>query len=97
MRYLIIIAALFGCEVRDQDDAKPDSGTVDDCKAACDNLRGMNCEAGIGSPGQDEVYGTDDDVPCETVCRDFMMPPASLHPGCVAQAKSCNEADRCFE
>ncbi len=76
----------------------PDAGTVDDCAAACDNLARMECPGWQGSPGSDEVFGTDDDVSCEVVCRTIVGgdPTATLHQRCTADSKSCDDVERCF-
>ncbi len=75
----------------------PEAGSVDDCPAACDNLAVMQCPGWEGSPGPDEVYGTEDDVPCLEVCEDFVeFSNMTLYPACTAKATSCEEALECF-
>lgn len=78
---------------------RPDAGV---CGAACDNTRDLGCPYWDGSPGYDGKRGTEDDVPCVTVCEDLEaaskeMPAVSLHPQCVSRAKSCQEVDACFD
>jgi hypothetical protein len=75
-----------------------DSGTPDDCEAACERIEELGCEGAEGSPGPDEEYGTEDDVPCVEVCRNVMVEGGvSLHPACVAAADNCNAVDACFD
>lgn len=73
-----------------------DSGTPDDCPAACDNLDRLECDGADGSPGPDEEFGTADDRPCEAVCRGVMGEGVTMHPACVADAESCDAVEECF-
>jgi len=79
--------------------APSDAGTVDDCAAACANLARMECPGWQGSPGTDEMFGTEDDVSCEVVCRTIVGgdPTATLHQRCTADSKSCDDVERCFD
>ena len=67
-----------------------------DCQAAFENLLALGCEEALGSPGEDEIFNTPDDVSfvtiCEEVARDMN---AEISPGCLAEIKSCNGADSC--
>ena len=102
MRRLIARIALFlllfstpQCQIKPHNDVE--SGTPDDCAAACENLARLGCPGAQGSPGKDETFGTEDDVPCVEVCEEIMRtPPVSIHPNCVAAAKSCDAVERCF-
>lgn len=72
------------------------------CEAACRSAATLQCPHWDGSPGYDGVRGTADDAPCVTVCEDLEaasheLPAVSLHPLCVARAKSCAEVDACFD
>ena len=90
---LFIVVMFNGCAPLDDHE---DGGTPDDCAAACANLEQLGCDGAEGSPGVDEEYGTEDDVPCEDVCRDVMEGGITMHPACVAAAESCEAVDECF-
>ena len=81
----------------------PDNGSVDNdadaCAAACANLERLRCPGWRGSLGKDEIHGTEDDVPCEQVCRDVVEASvaSTLHQKCTAAADSCAAVERCFE
>lgn len=69
----------------------------EDCAPACANLEKMKCPGWQGSPGDDGVFGTPDDVSCVDVCVDTMEEPtATLHPKCTAAAESCEAVEECF-
>ncbi len=75
----------------------PDAGTVEHCPAACENLAYLQCPGWEGSPGADEVYGTEDDVPCLEVCEDFVeFSNMTLYPLCTAKSMSCDDVLECF-
>lgn len=75
-----------------------DSGTPDDCPAACENLKRLQCEGWQGSPGPDEQFGTEDDLSCERVCLGVMSEPtATLFPICTAKAADCEAVELCFQ
>jgi hypothetical protein len=105
MRWLIFIVllAVLGCDVihveEDTDtyqlDTAQDAGD-DVCSEACVNLAELGCDGAEGSPGVDEVYGTEDDVPCDVICRETIAAGVDMHPICVAAAPTCEAADECF-
>jgi hypothetical protein len=79
---------------------RPTSSIPEACLNACSTLRRMHCVGEHGSPGQDELYGTADDVSCERVCADLEaaakeVPAYSLHPGCISAASSCSAVAAC--
>jgi hypothetical protein len=95
IRIFLLAVAMFGCESEPDWD---DSGTPDDCEAACERIEELGCDGAEGSPGPDEEYGTKDDVPCVEVCRNVMIEGGvSMHPACVSDAESCEAADACFD
>jgi hypothetical protein len=59
----------------------------------------MKCPGWEGSPGPDEVFGTEDDIPCVEVCIGIVEadPTTTLFPLCTAKAESCDEVDECFD
>ena len=77
----------------------PEAGTLEDCDDACNNLMALGCPGWEGSPGTDEEFGNEDDIPCTQVCEDLMSsdPTLTLYPKCVSNAKTCDEAEDCFE
>ena len=96
----LILLLLIGCTFN------PDPVTPDDpkdvmtqCDLACKNLKRMDCDGWKGSPGEDEVFGTNDDVSCQITCTEIVNsdPTVTLHQLCVAKATSCTDADKCFE
>lgn len=71
------------------------------CMDACMHMQDLGCQGWRGSPGEDEIWLTKDDVSCTRVCTDVEIeaieaPGLSLHPDCVAAAASCGAADECF-
>lgn len=76
-------------------DTAQDAGD-DVCSEACANLAELGCDGADGSPGVDEVYWTEDDVPCDVICRETIAAGVDMHPICVASASTCNAADECF-
>jgi hypothetical protein len=68
------------------------------CKDACNNLFELNCPGWRGSPGEDEAFGTTDDVPCIDVCANVVSEEtATLNQACVSHAKTCAEVEACFD
>ena len=58
----------------------------DMCPAACERLRAMKCPAGEPTPAGQT---------CETWCDATERTGyTTMHPGCVAASRSCEEADR---
>ena len=99
--YSFLIAIfILGCTINpipvtpDPIDDKPEA-----CEAACQNLASMKCPGWKGSPGEDEIFGTADDVSCTKTCTEIVNsdPTVTLHQECVAKAGSCLSADQCFE
>ncbi len=93
MRAFILAAVvLAACEINtDPGDAGPqlDAGPPAGCSAACAQLAELGCPA--GEPAED---GT----PCETVCAELeQLLEDGYHTACVSSARSCMEADQCFE
>jgi hypothetical protein len=69
----------------------------DDCSRFCLELERLDCAESIGSPGEDETFGTEDDVPCLEVCRELTREPTfNLDRKCLSGLKSCQEIDNCF-
>lgn len=95
---LLCIASLL-CAARCQGPVVIDTDTDDnpaDCVAACDNMEDLDCDGWQGSPGEDEVYGTEDDVSCDEICEMIAEEPtAEIFPGCVAAAETCEAVDEC--
>lgn len=66
-------------------------GTVnllDACGKACLNFELLRCPQAEDSPDQDGNM-----ISCEDLCR--QIPELERSAGCVASARSCNEADLC--
>jgi len=81
-RWLLLAVAVSACG-----HVQPDVPvTTDACEAACTRGAELGCAW---------AYPTADGVPCEQVCEDTEATGwTSMHPGCVAQAESCEEASR---
>lgn len=100
----LVFALLFLCACGGGPGPKPgppvpdSAGTPEECAYACDNLARLQCPGHEGSPGADEVFGTDDDVPCAQACIDIVTADntVTLQQRCVAEAASCAQADDCF-
>jgi len=72
------------------------------CSNACANLTARRCIGFMGAPGDDDTFGTDDDVPCADTCEDYMdsLPnpqSAKLELGCLSASESCGDVETCFE
>ncbi len=69
------------------------------CEAFCQRRVELSCDDnGTGdSPGQDEVEGTADDVPCAAVCLDVVT-EGRYTPSreCAAEAGSCEATEVCI-
>jgi len=76
-------------------DTDPDAGAPA-CDDACDLLSDLGCDGAEGSPGLDEVYGTQDDVSCASVCRETIEAGVDMHTDCVRSAPSCAAVEECF-
>lgn len=76
-----------------------DAETVlDQCKRACVRMEQLKCDNGWqGSPGQDEVYGTDDDEACIDVCVMVEInPEVDFELECVSGADDCSAYEACY-
>ena len=94
----LVAAHLLGCPyVKPPTPAPPEAGGPEDCAPACANLARLRCPGWEGSPGEDERYGTPDDVSCAQACVDLLTadPTFTLAPRCVAKVDSCDAADSC--
>lgn len=99
MKHLAILILLSACNfIPDPVVPEPTDDVVELCALACSNMQKLDCPGWEGSAGEDDEYGTADDVSCEAVCIDIENngTDISLHPGCVAVASSCEKADECF-
>jgi hypothetical protein len=69
------------------------------CMSSCLNLAKLQCPGYEGSPGADEEFGTEDDVPCSKVCVDLAKDdPASIpYHNCMSGVGSCEAAEACFD
>lgn len=68
------------------------------CENAGARLAKLGCEAAKGSPGPDLAYGTADDVSFAEACVDLERTGlVELNTHCLANARSCEEADGCAE
>lgn len=79
----------------DEGDSKAKARTG--CELACENMTRLKCPGHEGTPGKDEIAGTDDDVSCADACFDFSTanPPVDMQTGCVISATSCHAVDSC--
>ena len=68
-----------------------------DCALACENLVDMGCPGSEGSPGFDEKYGTDDDVPCADACVELSIESPFFPLECIILAVSCDGVSACFK
>lgn len=93
--YSSLIALLVGCMPMRPPGPTPDGDGG--CAAACRNLATLKCDGWMGSPGEDGVYRTVDDVPCQEVCEEIEdLPGGSMNTGCAAAVSSCDLLDRCM-
>ena len=66
------------------------------CDAFCELEISLACPGASGSPGQDELDGTADDVPCAQVCRDTVATGLSAGDrACLDTAVTCEAAEAC--
>ena len=75
----------------------PDADTETLCRLACDNMERLEVPGWEGSPGVDEVYGTDDDVACSVVCVDTETAGYPFNARCIAGAGTRVDAEGCNE
>ena len=93
--HLLVLALLVGCLPLRPPEPNPDGDGG--CREACQNLEALGCEGSVGSPGEDDQYGTEDDFGCVEVCEEVQSSPGGdLNTGCVAEASSCRQADDCM-
>lgn len=100
LEFVCVLAFLGACRLGPSDSKVPDDASdpppvsSDWCLAAC--IRQEECERfdWVG-PGEDGEKGTDDDVPCATVCEDMTDSGMPLPTQCIAEAE-CHEIDKCF-
>ena len=97
-RFLLVWFVVAACTPPLPPEPPPAPERDGSCDAACDNLARLQCHGHEGSPGPDEAYGTDDDMPCAVACRKIILADehATLYQACVAAADSCESADECF-
>ncbi len=88
--YLVFLASHCGGPQITDDDP-------DDCDAACGNMLELGCDASVGSPGVDEIWGTQDDISCVEMCIGIVGENGSLQLECTIDAQSCAEINICFE
>jgi hypothetical protein len=89
----LLIAACGGAQ-------HPHNSDGEGCEAACANLRELKfCGEHEGSPGPDDEYDTDDDVPCAPTCQDIegAGPGFGLNTQCLAKATNCKAVAACDE
>ena len=83
------------------DPAPSCDGTVAECcQRACANVQRLGCPGAEGSPGEDDIPNTDDDVPCWVTCQEQARQVdlgVDLNLGCVGNAKSCEAVEACAE
>jgi hypothetical protein len=67
------------------------------CAAACDNMERLKYPGWEGSPGEDEIRGTEDDVACVVVCIDLEQQGLPFHAECLAGAVDRAAMDGCYD
>lgn len=76
---------------------RPDDATIrQGCRAACDNMARLEYPGYEGSPGEDEIHGTADDIACWLVCESTEMANFPFHARCLAESATGEEMDRCY-
>ncbi len=94
-RWLSVISmtALVACGPKEPGPVAPSPEEVDACAAFCS----MGCPGSEGSPGYDEEYGTEDDVPCAQACEDILAGPEfDGNRECLDGATTCEQAEECI-
>jgi len=66
--------------------------TPDECAAACDHLRALQCPEGEPAPGPDG-----EEASCEDVCNNTSDFGISLDTACVRKISACSEINSCTE
>lgn len=88
---ILFCSLLLSCS---QEPAFPEAPA--NCAAACARMKQLNHKGALGSPGPDQVYGTDDDVPCPVACVEMeRISPFNLP--CISNAVSKSAIDACAE
>jgi len=93
MKNILAVCALLlcGCVVR------PAPDTPGQCAAACANMQRLEVDGWRGSPGEDEIHGTADDVECRLVCESTEAAGYPFHSGCLAESRTKEDAEACYE
>lgn len=93
----VLIASMFmGCSNIIYDPPNPPD-LLPDCESACAKLAELGCQGWQGSPGEDEIYGTTDDVGCVEACGVAAInQEINLQLSCVAQATTCEAYEACY-
>ena len=101
MRALLLsLFILVGCKTGYEPVPQPPVITdTDQCPAACDNLRTLNCEDGCG-PGHESActYPDGGTYSCEDYCRNAQSNGVIhvwLNPTCVKEINSCDQIEQC--
>lgn len=72
-------------------------GPRDTCEGACSNLERLRCGGWDGSPGIDDIWGTEDDIGCVEICDDLNQDPFfEMKMECTTKALTCNQVDDCW-
>lgn len=76
-----------------------DTDTPEYCEAACENMERLGCDEAKGSPGEDEQFGTEDDVSCSDVCKNVMsgVYGIPMNPICVSKVEACGDVGNCYK
>lgn len=92
--YLLIAVLAASCAGTKNDPEVPVA--VGSCSHWCARRAVLGCDA-MGSPGHDEKFGTDDDVPCEQVCSDVIKSAVfEVDVACFDTALSCESLEVCI-
>ena len=91
---LMLPALVFACGgPKDPGPVAPTPDEVDACAAFCS----MECPGSEGTPGYDEVYGTEDDVSCTEACNDVLAGPEfDGNRACLDTVTTCMQAEECI-
>lgn len=85
-KFIIIVSLLFvSC------------GYYHPCDNFCRHISNMQCDGWQGSPGEDGLFGTEDDYSCSYICK--LAEPSvevDLNLECVIEAKTCEEYESCY-
>lgn len=69
----------------------------DACTRMCATMADEQCDGWQGSPGEDERFGTKDDVPCNEACEQVVSADPTMEESvqCGASAESCSAIENC--